>query len=646
MRVARRAAALLCVGLLATLALSGCTNRSFFNAKNSSAISSLDDLPKLELQGFTLSRVVRNTQAPTSTFDLVGDGSGAFGQKCTAINTGTGNLGPSTCTCTYSYTKPGSTVVESFEAPTTYHESDLLRCLYVGIPAAVSIIGVRVHVTTEDAYSNEVKFRFSGNGITLDTASPLTYAAVQRYQCRQNIKVPLVFEPGAGKMYDPFQSQDPRNTYPLNYYTTNFGAAFAIHASGFGGAAPAVDYYCPAIPNDPAERYDLNIFSVAADSAGSKRIYPPTGSAFDRSNFVVAKSATGIFNVPVNAYVSPNIFSVTATAGNQATVPPIGYAASPIATGIPGQETCPDASIPIPQGYRWVKVWLFRMALPVRKFLSSVALQQLNGIFCSPGEWSNPNGLAFPEPGRFVFDSCATQTRATATPANTPTGATSLDTINSLTDRLASRYFEGTGMCVNIDPLASFGGPGRTFGAGAFAPYNFPTGSDIWVENDLGPIARDGSNPLPYSCRGPGRFDPTHLCQPTLPANPVLPPTPPAIPPGGVPYDNNLITGNIDAPETPRFDYLFVVTPPTVNSADMTSTASPAYYVYKPYRYMAQGDCNSPDPDAPLAAGDCNPQFSLRNYGVKFHDVSGGGDPPADDPNRPGNFPVCALQKM
>lgn len=617
------------------LALASCTNNSLRNA-SSNLTDDENPLDKVIAGGdssLTLVRVVKNALAPTSTFDLIGDGSGAFGVNCTGTQgSAQSNTGPSTCTCSYTYKKSdGST--ESFEAPTTYFETNVVRCLYTGMPAAVTQVGVRLHVTTSDSYSNEVTYKFAGTGLTLDTASALTFVQVQRYQCRDVVTVPYLFDPG--RIYDPFQSEDPQNSYPLNFYSTNMGGTFSIYAGGLNGLQPPTLWNCPSIPNDPNAGLDLTVFSVSADSAGSKRIYPPAGSAFDRSTFHVARKATGVFNVPVNAYIAPTIFSVAPDSqGNQSGPAPIGYGAAPIPTGVSGQETCPDASVPIPSGYHWVKVWPFRMALPQRKFVSSINLQRLGNIDCAVGEWIDKSQL--PAPGtdndflRAVFPDCYNKAADGATRATDAVYITELSGLPAGT--LASRFFEGTGACVNIDPdfnaisgIAQ--GPGRTTNSAtgallpAYAGYPIKPGTDVWNPNN-----RDTT----YRCNGPGNQDFAHLCPPSLP--------------GRVPYDNAPVTGNIDAdPSSTRFDFLFVVSPPSVMSGDMINTSSAVHNTYTPYRFMAPGDCSSTDPDTAVG-GDCNPQRALRNYGLKLHDVGSAGDPPADDPNRAGVFPVCALQ--
>lgn len=618
------------------LALAGasCTNNRIVGktTKLSASANSLEGVITGAESTLVLSRVVKNTQQPTAIFDLLGDGSGSLGQNCVAGGDKPTNQGVSSCNCVFEYAKADGSN-ERYEAPTLYHEGDLIRCLYTGIPAAVSSVKVRVHVTSSDLYSNEITFKFSGTGISLDTASASTFVRADRYQCRDLVKVPYVFDPN--NMYDPFQSEDPSYTYPLNYYTTNFGGTMAIYAGGLPGLTPPTFRDCPTVlANDPSTRgsvtsdpttgLDFTIYSVAADSSGSKRIYPATGSAFDRSTFYLARKPTGIFNVPVNAYIAPDIYTISPDEkGNQAGVPPLGYAALPIPTGVAGRETCPDSSIAIPSGYQWVKVWLFRMALQPRKFVSSYQFQLLGNVSCSPGEWTNGAGVPRNDPSgylRSVFPDC----HHDAANASFNKGASDLTQILGTpapglpmgSFGLASRMLEGTGMCVNMEPDLNLVGGIATAGPGRYTGTSVPTWTDLWEPNSVDPNFACGK-----------ASDPAKLC----------------VNPKNIPHDPAAQAFALDHPSDSRFDFLFVVSPATVMSGDMANSA-PSTLPYKPYRFMSPGDCNSPDPDAPLAAGDCKAERALRNYGIKFHDVSSAGDPPADDPKRPGAFPVCALQ--
>jgi hypothetical protein len=633
------------------LAVSCTSNRlSSLNTASTTTGNPLDGvIVSVNESALALTRVIKNASSPTSVFDLIGDGSGAFGNYCKSQAAGSGNTGASTCKCSYSYAMPdGST--QNYEADTDYHEQDLLRCKYIRIPAAVRSVDVRVHVNDTNMYSNVYTFKFSGGGVTLDTSDASTFALVQRYQCRDNIVVPYSLSP-QDTVYDPFQSEDVHNSYPLNFYTTNMGLAMAYYAGGVKalGLAPPYDWNCPSIPNDPAHQMDLTIFSVGADSAGSKKIYPPTGSIFDRSNFYVAKQATSVFNIPINSMIAPTINTVSSDSqDNPSPVPPMGYGAAPIPTGVSGQETCPDSSITIPSGYHWVKVWLFRMALNTRRAYVSYNLQNLGLIACAPGEWRAPTSFIIdPNTGNpiasiynSVFPDCYNNV-STITGNNRNTDSLYLSQLFNNGTRvadLASRYFVNSGACFNVDPNfhpasgLTGNGPGRA-NDGSATPINslVGKGTDIWFPNQIYP----GATPVsPLGCGGANPVDanPAHLCTP-------------ATPPLAVAYDDKPATIDIDDVSSPRYDFIFVVSPTTVMSGEITKPSSSVHNIYTPYRFMSLGDCNSPDPDNPSTVGDCDASRALRNYGIKFHDVGNIGDPPATDPNRPGVFPVCALQK-
>ena len=109
------------------------------------------------------------------------------------------------------------------------------------------------------------------------------------------------------------------------------------------------------------------------------------------------------------------------------------------------------------------------------------------------------------------------------------------------------------------------------------------------------------------------------------------------VPKDTAPQQNDLDAGN------PRYDFVFVVSPESVMAAQMENSSNTSNYPYIPYRFPNASDCQSPDPDNPLTVGDCNPS-KIIHYGLKLHDVSTNGDPPASDPNRPGIFPMCVLQ--
>ena len=232
----------------------------------------------------TLQNVLRDSTNPTTTLDLIGDGTNKMGTLCTSTAGGLSTAGPSTCSCTYAYTSP-SVGVQSVDVPTVYQESNLIECLSTTIPSDVTTVSVSVHVTSENEYSNVVAFNLLNTG-GLNPTSASSFSLVQRWQCRDILWIPYpgpngtLAEFATNSMYDPIQSQDPSLTYPINFYTTNLGGTLQAYIN----ANIAGQWDCPSNPNDPNFGLNYNLFSVGPDSGGSYQISPTAGSAFDRSD--------------------------------------------------------------------------------------------------------------------------------------------------------------------------------------------------------------------------------------------------------------------------------------------------------------------------------------------------------------------------
>ncbi|MGZ3688345.1 MAG: hypothetical protein ACXVBW_08600 [Bdellovibrionota bacterium] len=596
----------------------------------------------------TLSTVVKDTANPTSQLDLLGDGSGAFGQFCFASaaagggGAANGNAGPSNCKCHFSFTNAdGSANV--FDVDTLYHEDNLIRCDYTKVPSgSIPFVNVSILLSNSSSFSNTVTFRFTNAGSAFDPTNPSSFVQVERYQCKDVVTVPHIF----GGVYDPIQSEDPRLSYPLNFYTTNMGGALALYSGGFNNANPPVGWNCPAIPNDPSAGMDLTLYSVNSDTLGSKLIFPPNNSAVDRSTFFVAKTAGGVFTIPVNAIEAPTI--VTDPLG-QVGPPPIGFAASPSSTS-PNTETCPDTTVQIPTGFHWMKLWLFRADLDPRKFIKSAAIQAIQSVSCIPDDFVDASNNSIG-----VFPDCGL-TRSAKPSAGDATSLSDLSGGRLLSDRIL-----GSGMCVNMNgrkstdfaPFDSICGnspatannptnatpnaAGCTTGfdtsnnlaqrtptvgsvphtAGGVDYTNFALGTDVWDARNFSGKACVNNDPTTLAAQ---------VCSIKVPVDPA--------PSTG---DIDIVNGQVNT----RSDFLYVVSPPTINTGDMDLVA-PNTLPYLPYRFFSPNDCHSSDPDVAVP-GDC---LSSRviHYKVKTHDIGLPGDPTGNDPQRGGRFPLCVLQ--
>jgi hypothetical protein len=615
--------------LLAFSCTNGASIVSHGSSNSSATLSSGGD----SLTSGTVPVVTRVIIDPVNpgTFDLEGDGSNSIGQDCVATSTGTTtstsstNLegtGTSTCQCFYQYTRASGTQ-ESVYVNTSYFEANMVRCPYTTIESDVTSVNVSLFDTTSgQASSPAIPVPLTGAASGFDLTNINNFLNMQRWQCKD---VVTIYSPwsgtgssgaGSNAMYDPVQSDDPDMSYPLNFYTGNFGAAFSYFSSG--SPSTLQNWNCPTIPNNPnLPGYDLRVWSVGPDTAGSSNIYPPTGSAFDRSTFYVAKQAAGIFNVPLNTYIAPTLYGQVGGTGSSA---PSGYGVSPTFVSST-QETCGDGTTTnIPAGYQWAKLWLFRADLADRYYRTSSAIGSVS-INCNPGPDTSNNS---------PFTNCY--------PAGGGTGTTYLTsaTVHNAPVPLADRIIYGEGetspyiniACVNFDGSGVGLGYSTCLNSSKEAPgcwtgtettAQFGAGTDYW--------SLIGSYPTPYN-------DPIGIIAPGIPGQ-------------HVPKDLNPTSTDLDANTsgTPnaRYDFLFVVTPVTVMAYQMENTASSLNYPYTPYRFPSKQDCQSSNPNNPAFSGDCNPS-KIIHYGLKLHDISTNGDPGNNTSNLV--YPMCVLQPI
>jgi hypothetical protein len=589
----------------------------------------------------TIASIVKSTYQPTANLDLVGNGSGEVGVTCpiTAVSTSAAAAGVTQpCQCNYSYLRStGST--EAIAVDPIYSEPNLLRCPYSQIPADVSSVQVKVAVISQgvESYSNTITITLSGGGgSSLSLTDPSSFIQPTRYQCRDAIIIPTTFASAAGtdpltSIYDPIISEDPRYSYPLNFYSSNLYAA----AGGLISALDLVNtqgkgWFCPTSPNSSVAGIDLNVYSQGADLSGSLRIFPASGSAFDRSTFFLARRAAGIFNVPVHAIVAPP--GVTSVDPADPVVGPTDGSPGPLGYGVAanrlsdGTETCPDTSVPIPLGFHWVKVWQFRGTLDPRSFPRSQRLAQ-TAISCNPGPF--PTGPAIPVCGGNAQTLALADDSVLADRVVASQGANQAASISTACMNLQHGSFASGPTACN-DPV---NGPGSGAGCTTTSSGNkkslytlYAKGSDIWrwVRADVSTPTVPGGG-YGTTCSGSFPNDFLNLCtQPDTAA---------------VPYDNN-VQWNVET--AGKYDYLLVVSPTSIQTKDMTDASSSTALPYLPYRFYP-GGCTTGDPSAPAFSGDCAPVNRI-NYSFKAFDARTQGDAPTGDPGRTPVFPVCALQ--
>jgi hypothetical protein len=621
-----------------------------FSTGSSSSLSSSTVTDGGSGDFITISQVIEDPTI-SGTFDIVGDGSNSMGLDCVAststnpaptpstsalpTSTDIQGAGASTCECQYTYSDPtADNATESVEVDTSYHEANMVECPYGGsIPSGATSVTVALVSASSGAVSNSITINLSTITNGVNPTDPNSFFQVNRFQCRDSVSIMSLFNQGdsTNSIYDPVQSEDPTISYPLNFYTTNYGGSYALYAS-----SNIENWDCPALPNDPnMPGLDLRIFSSAPDSAGSINIYPPAGSAFDRSTFYVAKQATGVFNIALDTYVAPTLYA------NGGGASPVGYGAAPTSTGVAGQETCPDSSVPIPPGYQWAKLWLFRAGLPERHYLVSVPISSVT-VSCNPGMYGVPGSAPSGTPSTDVFPTCDNNNdgtfstsstfsgTGTQTGGNTYVNGTSMFTFGSI--GLADRVITGEGAtiggvlydsCIQMSDVSCPAGNGSTLASGcttassgtaqaAGFPYSsYAPGTDVWnfwINGPISPTVNTYTNVT----------DPLELFNDAF-----------KIPKDTAPQDTGVITSDT---VNGRSDFLFVVTPASVMSGDM-STSAPDVQQYIPYRFPTYSSCPFANPEECTGA---------INYEYHNQDIAVSG-------NTSGTtivYPMCVLQPV
>ena len=618
------AAVRITLGALICLVLNSCSTSFLFSGTGNTIQINSGDIPSSGTTGtgiisIPLAQVNLNHLLPTQLLDLVGDGTGKLGQICAATDQQDPNTtgGTSACSCNFKFSSP-TAPNQSVIQPVIYHESNLVRCNYsTVIPYNVTSFQISLVIPSSGAASKSVQFKL-GTSNGLDPTLATSYQKVSRFLCKGLLTVSYLLD---SNIYDPYQSEDPHITYPLDYYTPNFGQSLAYFVN-----SGDTSNECPAQPDTSS----IPILSVDPFN-GSNSIDPPPLGQFDRSTFYLASKPTSVFTVPVNSNIAPSVMSNADSQGNFTVAPPLGYGANFVTTG--GIESCPN--IPIPTGYQWVKVWLFRASLPSRASFIP-ANTSLSAIACNPGDWN----IAPPGSGtelRPIFPSCPRSTGGGQGNSYGPDYGQSLTSPNYLADRVILASVTGAGgtqsqsvECVSLtnSGYRSTYNPNQCntssspklpgVGCGMSTPEGY---GDYWeLEIPTQTESTNGFSITPYlGCNRSN--DPLNLCNAGHTGNFARP------------FINNLTpTANFDT--NPRSDYLFVVTPTTVTRNDMTQgTALGNQFI--PYRYKTATDCSTNGP--------CDTSQKLT-YLPKLDDITITTDPNANDPQRTGIYPICAIQ--
>ena len=370
--------------------------------------SSLDQSGSSSL--LTLSRVLQSNSDPTSTLDLIGDGSGTMGNYCTSSGDDSSATGGSTCTCQFSCTTASGTE-QQWEVDTSYFESNLIRCPYDFSSCSTEEVTITIHMTNSDSYSNEVEYDISETSDQLDLSEESSFKEVKRFQCKDTVTIPYMWDSGGSGIYDPFQSESSKYSYPRNFYTTSVGLAVKkFYENSIINSTFYSDQECALNQYNSPEWENLRIYSVGSGGDdGDKTIFDTIDSENPRATFYLAKEETGIFDVAVHAYALPGKRSTEADEdGNYPSgeYSPLGYGTSPIATA--DGEKCPEEYVEVPEGYQWVKLWAFRASLEPRQYVKyTTEVAESVGIACNPGNYNQNADDGSTAQGTPVFRDCS-----------------------------------------------------------------------------------------------------------------------------------------------------------------------------------------------------------------------------------------------
>lgn len=597
-----------------------------------------------------ITNVILDSVNPSAAVDVLAN-NGAFGKLCTPSSSSSASAGASTCSCVFTFVNPTTNQSEQVTTNTTYVESNLLICPTTTLPANLPEFYVEVTDSSPAITSNNYHFVLATatNGTVFNTADASSFVQVQRYTCIPKVYVQDVLDVES-TIYDPVLSENPRNAYPVDLYTTNIGYTMNLYAGGAGSAInPITSYDCSTNPLNPpvtpsnAQNFRSTFYTVPfpatwpaghplpnpAPTPGTELLLggPGVGAVAGgilgssnpnapntRSTFFLATTKTGVFNVPVNAYGLPDQPTPVASV-----MPSLGYAVANIPSPVPGEESCPGPSaVPIPPGMQWVKLWQFRANLPTRIAPVSYNLQELSPIGCNPGPYPTPTTL----------------------PSGSPYLSSEVPDcyqkpyLGDGTSNLAARFAQNSstgmaGICWTLQTNGTFDAAGQDASFNRLDEPHF-NGTDVWNPSNEDPN---------YGCRGVATKQfPNLALESLLGLCPAAVSSPvPITDPKPTPYP-------IDPQGSTRYEFVFVTTPVTVMTADMTnSNNSGIGTYYTPYRFLSDTYCNEEYPSLFNPTGTstlkCSNSNKIQGYQLSLQDVNN-----PTDINAPNIFPLCVLQ--
>lgn len=592
---------------------------------------------------FYITKVNQTLTSPTQNLDIIGDGSGSLGTFCAATGSDPNNpTGTTNCQCNYTISSSSSGTITKVEN-VAYHEANLVRCNYAGnIPFGVTSFQVSVSVgsaTQSTSVSNSLSVSLGGSS-TLDPTQASSFVKVNRMLCKSLVPIKYLLD---DSVVDPIRARDERLTYPLDYYYTNLAESLNYFISS-GDAT-----------SDCGTNVDQNSVGIFSKSryAGSLNIDPPPSdlSQFDRSNFYLASQPTGVFAIPVNARIAPSVTTqIIDTIPVANGVPkPLGYAAPHISQR-DGTETCPDSSL-IPSNYQWVKLWLFKASLSPR---NSYSPANLSGIACNPGDWYDKVLTA--DVLRPVFPVCQL-TRYNDPASNTIAlgkfdppfdSQTKVDSQSYLADRVILNGAGNATQCVQLNSRPSGASPssfktpndcavGSYPGVGCGSGPQDATGAlrpnlqgDLWDLVVPNPASYPALSSSPSCLQSSTANDPLNLCGNLVYTTGS---TRTAVAP--ILNGSSVTPTAIDA--SPRFDYLFVVSPVNDLHKRDFNQGGIISQQFTPMRGLSSSDCST-NGSCPIS------ENTISSYGILSNDINLSDSADPSQNSMAGIYPLCVVQ--
>lgn len=670
---------LLAAASLLLLSASACLDTGSDVRKKSSASSTASPASSASSSSglVTLQTLLKSRTTPETQVDLIGQ-NGQIGKYC-APTTEAASSSP--CRCAFQY-KTLDKKSQELELPPVLVEEDLIRCTYnsadgSALPSNYAADSILVRLRNSQLYSGALRDQFANalpfnpatGSVSANYRDPLLYVSPARHQCWDSLSLGMQLD---SSMNDPFLADDPRLTYPLNFYATNLGLAqFHFHANPSALPQNGAGWICPFTPASPQvgseSKQDFRLYSATPEtrtpngdfSQGSVlesyQISPGNPQSFDRSRFTLASRSVGRFSVPVSAFFAPNSVaiasegSVNSPTGNSF---PLGYAVKPsrITAGTaPGQEICPtQAEVDIDTSrYRWVKLWLMRAELRPRVLPMSNRLQSQLAAASSTGVVCNPGSNAFP-----TVDCASDAASGFNGTAGTNDDSLADRVLLNATGALACLRYHHTDRTpgqISFGPGATWDGTTQSTRPPYTAPGTVPAQALFGEGTDAVTFATLETSKLPGGANCGGKDattnDPLGLC-----GNPVHS----QLSPRATVVSDRRVAGafsNRPLDSAARIDYVFVVTPANippkemVHSEDMFSAGGPNSRAlpYLPYRFYVPGSCLSTRPDADAATNpECAGTSDKRiRYLPKTKDIL---TPESAQVSRV--FPLCVLQEV